>query len=160
MISIGAISKDPFKKFIEQKFKKTGMVINKNALDTLLDITDGHPYYTQLLCRELYFYALTQNKQPIDKKCVKIAFQEAVLIEDLYFSKIWEEISGNSAQLSVLKATVEGKESLYNKEMQKQVNVARTLNQLTNRGMIKKNLKGQYQFVDPLFAEFLKNKLG
>ena len=72
-------------------------------MDYLLDITGGHPYYTQLLCRELYFYAISHNTI-INNEAVEIALQEAILAEEIYFSKIWEEIANNSAQINILNA--------------------------------------------------------
>lgn len=158
LYEVNAVGKESFKIFIRGKFNEVNLQIEDTALDALLDLTKGHPYYTQLLCRELYFYALSQKK-PIDGKAVEIATGEAVRIEDLYFSKLWEEVSKNSAQLMVLQAMVENKGSLYNRDMKKKINVTRTLNQLITRGIVKKNGKGQYEFTDPLFIEYIKEKL-
>jgi predicted transcriptional regulator len=90
---------------------------------------------------------------------VKIATAEAIRIEELYFSKLWEDISKNSAQVTVLLAMGENKASLYHSEIKKKINVTRTLNQLITRGIIRKNETGQYEFTDPLFREYIKEKL-
>ena len=134
------------------------MHIEETALDTLLELTKGHPYYTQLLCRELYFYALSQRK-PIDIKAVEIAIGEAIRIEEMYFTTLWEDVSKNSAQVAVLQAMVENKESLFNKDIKIRINVTRTLNQLIKKGILKKNQKGQYEFTDMLFREYIKERL-
>jgi hypothetical protein len=158
LYGIDAIEKESFKKFIRGKFNKVKLPIEESALDALLNLTKGHPYYTQLLSRELYFYALSQKKT-IDIQAVEIATVEAIRIEELYFSKLWEDISKNSAQVTVLLAMVENKASLYRSEIKKKINVTRTLNQLITRGIVRKDEKGQYEFTDPLFREYIKEKL-
>ena len=155
---LGIIERDIFKKFIKRKFSKVDLCPTDEALDLLLDITNGHPYYTQLLCREMYFYSLSQ-KSPLNSEVVKIALNEAMLIEDIYFTKIWEEISKNSSQIRILHDIVIEKYSLYNQTNNKKINVPRTLAQLVNKGIITKRGKGKYHLADPLFAQFLKNKL-
>ncbi len=96
--------------FLKRRFNKAGLIIEEPVLHDLLEITGGHPYYTQLLCRELYFYALSQGES-IDKRAVQYASEEAIRLEDLYFSKLWDEVSKNSAQVSILQALVNNKSS-------------------------------------------------
>lgn len=155
---VSAIDKVSFITFIKSKFKEVNLDIEETALDTLLELTKGHPYYTQLLCRELYFYALSQKKI-IDGKAVEIAIDEVIRVEELYFSTLWEEVSKNSAQVTVLLAIVENKTSLFRKDLKKKVNVTRTLKQLIKRGIVRKNENSQYEFTDPLFKEYIKEKL-
>ncbi|MEA3360397.1 MAG: ATP-binding protein [Thermodesulfobacteriota bacterium] len=155
--AIDTIEKESFKSFIKQKFNKTGLIVEEPILYDLLEITSGHPYYTQLLCRELYFYALSQEKA-IDKGAVQYALEEAIRLEDLYFSKLWDELSKNSSQVSILQALVNNKSSLYHKDIKTKVNVTRTLHQLMKRGILKKSEKGLYEFTDPLFRKFIERK--
>jgi uncharacterized protein len=155
---VDTIEKESFKLFLKQKFNKTGLIIEEPGLYTLLEITRGHPYYTQLLCRELYFYALSQKKPIIKKGAVQYALEEAMRLEDIYFSKLWDELSKNSAQLSILQALLSNKPSLYNKDIKAKINVTRTLYQLIKRGIIKKSEKGLYEFTDPLFSKFVERK--
>ncbi|UCH97658.1 MAG: hypothetical protein JSV88_12635, partial [Candidatus Aminicenantes bacterium] len=99
------------------------------------------------------------QKKPIDIKAVEIATGEAIGIEEMYFSTLWEDVGKNSAQVAVLKALVENKESLFNKDMKIKINVTRTVNQLIKKGILKKNEKGQYEFIDMLFREYIKQRL-
>ncbi len=54
-MELGPIPRQEFKQFIANKFEKTGGRISDEALDAILDLTGGHPYYTQQLCYELWF---------------------------------------------------------------------------------------------------------
>jgi hypothetical protein len=51
-VEINYILKEEFKAFISYKFEATGKNIEKPQIEMILDITDGHPYFTQLLCFE------------------------------------------------------------------------------------------------------------
>ena len=76
----------------------------------------------------------------------------------MYLSKLWEEIASNSAQLKILQIIVEKKASIFNQGKQKDINVYRTLTSLVQKGILSKQGKGDYQFTDPLFAEYVKDK--
>ena len=154
---IGTIEKESFKLFLKRKFRKSGLIVEEPVLHDLLEITCGHPYYTQLLCRELLFYSLSHGKS-MDKRAVGYALEEAMHLEDLYFSKLWEELGKNSAQVNILQVLVKNKSSLYHKDIKAKVNVTRTLKQLIKRGIIEKTEKGLYKFIDPLFREFIERK--
>jgi len=157
LCAIGTIENESFKLFLKRKFRKAGFIVEEPVLHDLLEITGGHPYYTQLLSRELLFYALSQEKS-IDKRAVAYALEEAINLEGLYFSKLWEELGKNSAQINILQALVKNKSSLYHKDIKAKVNVTRTLNQLTKRGILKKSEKGLYEFTDPLFRKVIERK--
>jgi AAA+ ATPase superfamily predicted ATPase len=155
--AVDSIEIESFALFLKRKFNKAGLIVEEPVLRDLLGITSGHPYYTQLLCRELYFYALSQGKS-IDRRAVQYALEEAIRLEDLYFSKLWDELSKNSAQVSILQVLISNKLSLYHKDIKTKVNVTRTVNQLIKRGILKKSEKGLYVFTDPLFRKFIERK--
>jgi len=155
--AIDTIEKESFKLFLKRKFQKAGVIVEEPVLHNLLEITGGHPYHTQLLCRELLFYALNHGKS-IDKQAVGHALEEAMYLEDLYFSKLWEELGKNSAQVNILQVLVNNKSSLYHKDIKAKINVTRTLNQLIKRGILKKSEKRFYEFTDPLFRKFIERK--
>lgn len=48
------IPKDKFATFIVKRLKKTGMRIDVELIEEVLKITDGHPYYTQMLMHEIW----------------------------------------------------------------------------------------------------------
>ncbi|MCK4764386.1 MAG: ATP-binding protein [Candidatus Aminicenantes bacterium] len=158
LCGVAAIEKVSFKAFLKNKFKEVNLDVRETALDAVLELTEGHPYYTQLLCRELYFYALSKGK-PIDSEAVEIAIDEVIRIEELYFSTLWEEVSKNSAQVTVLLAIVENRGSLFHSDLKKKINVTRTLTQLKKRGIVEKNENNRYEFTDPLFKEYIKVRL-
>lgn len=157
LLQIETIEKDIFKSFLNKRFNKVGISIDESALNDLLNITNGHPFYTQLLCRELYFYALSQEKS-ITAKAIDYALEEVIRVEDMYYSKLWDEINKNSAQIYILHALVSKVPALFNKERKAKINVTRTLQQLIKRGIINKNNNRMYTFTDPMFRIFIERK--
>jgi len=157
LLPISYIDNNKLKQFIKNKYKLVNINISDDSLDKIVEITKGHPYYSQLLCREAYFYALDQKVQ-ITPDVIKSAFEETINIEDMYLGKLWEEIASNSAQLKILQLIVEKKENIFNQGKQKDINVYRTLKSLVQKGILNKQGKGDYQFIDPLFAEYVKAK--
>ncbi len=157
LFPVGNIAIEDMSRFIKDRYNMVNIDISDDALDSIFNITKGHPYYTQFLCREVYFYALDKKVQ-ITPDVIQFAFEETINIEELYLSKLWEEIASNSAQLKILQSLIENKGSVFNQNKYKEINIYRTLSSLVQKGILKKADRGNYQFSDPLFAEYVKNK--
>jgi len=54
-MELSNIPKEDFAHFIVRKFKKGGGSIEAKVIEGILELTDGHPYFTQQLCHELWF---------------------------------------------------------------------------------------------------------
>jgi hypothetical protein len=50
---LGMIPKKDFESFIQRKFKQTGKYIAPSVIDSILNFTDGHPYFTQKICQQI-----------------------------------------------------------------------------------------------------------
>ena len=48
------ISRNEFASFIQERFANTGLQITAPVVSEILDVTEDHPYYTQLLCHILW----------------------------------------------------------------------------------------------------------
>lgn len=53
-ISLGFIAEGDYSNFIANHFKKNRKTISKEAIEFILDFTQSHTYYTQLLCNQVY----------------------------------------------------------------------------------------------------------
>ncbi|MBN2542579.1 ATP-binding protein [bacterium] len=151
--NIGNIERNVFKTAIKNKFKKNKTEITNDALDKVLNLTEGHPYYTQLICQLLYF----ENKVsriPIQESHVDGALNKAILNEKGYFDEIWSRMRGIKNALAVLKALVL-KKSPYRLENVDRQSIYYTLTMLINTGFLKRVEKNVYKITDPLFEIYL-----
>ena len=82
MIHIKEINPVIFIKYIRKEFEKIDIDIQKSALNILLGFTKGHPYYTQLICKQLEFELAGTNKNIINDMEIIDA------IDEVYWSKI------------------------------------------------------------------------
>ena len=71
------IPNQEFKGFILNKFERGGGRISDEVVEAILDLTEGHPYYTQQLCHELWFISKkVMGKSPVQEAINKIIMHE------------------------------------------------------------------------------------
>lgn len=109
---LGGIPFEQFEKFILRKFEKTGFKVERAALAKILEITDGHPYYTQQLCHELW----NQNilKKEINSGDIDAALGLVLQMNSGEYVQIWDSLPAQ--QKSVLLAVAAGGEQVYSNE--------------------------------------------
>ncbi|RLF87871.1 hypothetical protein DRN82_07195 [Thermococci archaeon] len=54
---------DEFAKFILKKFEESRLAVEAEVIGETLNITKGHPHYTQMLCQKLWLNAVIQGKK-------------------------------------------------------------------------------------------------
>ena len=88
---LGKIPQEEFETFIAQRFESTRIKIAKENIKLILEITRNHPYYTQMLCWELW------EKASIKKQVLKEDIQETLNTtlthQREYFLTLWDSFS-------------------------------------------------------------------
>ncbi len=153
IIYLGEIAFSDFTPYIRKKFKEEGLFIADNVIKKILERTKGHPYYTQLLCRSIH-YLLKGEKTTIENRDIEMGYEDAIASEKPYLEKLWEELKEALAQLEVLLRIASGEKRLYSNK--NKVNVARSINALSTKGLIRKTGGRAYSITDPFFEEFLR----
>lgn len=152
-ITLNKLPKDEFKEFIRDKFLKTGITIGDTVIERILEITDCHPYYTQMLCHRLWFNAYTSNKE-VKSEDVEKTLGELLLEEEDAYITIWDSLTLN--QRKVLVAIARGESDLYSADflrkyrIKRASNVQNALKGLTNKEIVSKVRSG-YTITDPFF---------
>jgi uncharacterized protein len=155
IIHIGFIEAEIFKKYIRNKLQEYDLAINEDGLDTILDFTKGHPYYTQLFTQQLVLSFL-KNKS-INKKDVVSVKENLLYIEQNYLEKVWEDISSYRENVPVLLALAANR-SVYATIDPKKVNIARSLSRLVQAGILGKTNRSHY-FNDPLLEYWIQKRM-
>lgn len=86
-----------FAAFITSKFKGTGISISSTVVDSVLGLTEGHPYLTQQLCHELWNIC-TERKEATNED-VKKALNIILAQHGDYFTEIWDSIAASQKKL-------------------------------------------------------------
>jgi len=154
IIHLGPVDKDAFRIFINGVFGHNQVQHGESLTDEILTYTGGHPYYTQLLAQQAIFIQSTNKSKPIPFERV---LDEVLSLENDYLEKMWEAISANRQQKTVLLAIAEGTEALYSHLDRNRINVSRTLKQLSGSGLV--ITKPTPTLTDPLFRTWLRKRV-
>jgi len=154
------IPEDEFAKFIQTRFEETGFQIDLEAIREILQTTDDHPYYTQLLCHILW--DRNQQEKIITKESITAALQEVFMREAHAFQGLWDMLTLKARQLLVALAKEEGPQvQLFSSDFLRKHNlgsassVQRAITRLLEEEVLEKT-DGGYQFTDVFFRRWLR----
>lgn len=150
-VTLNKIPKEEFKKFIREKFENSGIRIDEDAISRVLDVTEGHPYYTQMLCHRLWFDAFVSDKR-VDVNDVDRVVDEIIHEETDAYATLWDDLT--LSQRKVLVALSKGETDLYSAEFLQKYGFKRASNvQVAVKGLLKKEIVskvgGSYEISDP-----------
>lgn len=158
IIEIKKITPSIFMNYIRNEFSKIGVAIKAESLETIIGFSRGHPYYTQLICRQLEYFVTLNDKDQIKVNDVIEAIEEAFWTEINYIEKLWEEISASREQRQTLISIARGVDSIYRSLDLNQLNVSRALRNLRTKGIITKEGR-VYCIVDPMLYYFISRDI-
>lgn len=151
---LGPIPKEEFGAFISRKFRESGGEIRGEVVERILDLTGGHPYYTQQLCYEIWFI----SKNADDTALVEEAVRNIITHQEINYLNIWETLPRLQRNLLIGLAREEGV-SIYSAEfidaygLKTQSHVKRAFESLGKKGIIDEG-----RVVDIFFREWLKRR--
>lgn len=153
------ISPDIFEKFVSDKFRKSKMKISTETILKIFQATQNIPYYVQMLCHELWDFAIAGQKE-IKGRDVKIVFNQLVKQYDQNFRLDWDRLIIKKRQVLQTIASRGGRNLLSNyvlsnNELGYPSGVQRTLESLVDEGYIDK-CEDEYFIGDILFGEWIK----
>lgn len=158
IIQINEIQPQIFVKYISKEFDKININISDKALTILMKFTNGHPYYTQLVCQHLEYSVIGAKINNIDRNNMLAAIDDAFWSEINYIEKLWDELSTGREQTQVLLNIAERKQSVYSSLDLNKLNVSRALRKLRSKGIIRK--ENQYNIlVDPMLKYFIRKDI-
>ena len=161
-LPLGKIPRDKFAKFIQKRFRETGFQVDSEAIEEVLQTTEDHPYYTQLLCHILW--ARGREEKTITKEDVSQAVQEVFLREAHAFYDLWEMLPLKARQLLVALAKEESSQvQLYSNDFLRKHNlgpassVQRAIARLLEEEVLER-VDGGYQYTDVFFKRWVREE--
>ena len=150
-IILKRIMKDEYIPFIEQKAKKKWKkAISKNLIESILQLTEKHPYYVNVLCHRLWLL-----KKPPTEKDINAIWYQYTLEEKTNVLNEIELLGGNQAKMLIALAKYGDEVLPMSKEF-----IALTKFSLSSASLAIKSLEkkdylftddgNKYQIIDPL----------
>lgn len=110
---LGKIPPFDFTVYIQRQFAKSNFKIEQKEIKQSLNITECHPYYTQLFCHLLWDRCLEKKK--VASKDIEKVLIDLLREEENAYAALWEDLYG--AQRALLKALASDETlSLYSHE--------------------------------------------
>jgi len=153
------IPRDAFGRFIRERFGKGGIVASDPAIASILDVTEDHPYYTQLLCHILWNRAGEMKSLTSDD--VDRAVEEVFSREAHAFHDQWDGLPLGARQVLAALAKEEGDQlQLYSSDFLQKHNlgsassVQRAVSRLIAEEVLERH-GGEYLFNDVFFKRWI-----
>ena len=156
------IPRNEFSAFIQRRFAGTGVQIAAPVVDEVLDTTEDHPYYTQLLCHILW--NRIREEKIVTREDVSQAVEEIFLREAHAFHDLWDMLPLKARQLLVALAKEEGTQvQLYSNDFLQKYSLgpASSVQRAVSRLLIEEILEkanGGYQFTDVFFKRWIRKE--
>jgi uncharacterized protein len=156
---LGTINAEYWIPFIKAGLGKAGVPFTSEDCLRIATITGGHPYYTQMICSELWERLAHGGPAPVSD-LIADALQ-AVLIKGNYaFIEIWDALSMSERRL--LYGVAETRDTaLFSTEFLRKYqlgaasSVQRMVERLIQKGIIDRSETG-YRIIDPVFAHWIR----
>lgn len=141
---------------------------NEEAVDTVIRVSGGYPYFIQFICREVYdiwLQRLPSGKDmslPVAEICRKL--------DTDFFAGRWSRITDRQRELMFVIASLPNCETEFTvQEIVEQSrssggkpfsasNVSQMLSALAEAGLVFRNRHGKYSFAVPLLGEFIQRQ--
>jgi len=88
VINLDKIPEKEFRRFLKDKFEKTGFEMEGGVVDKILELTENYPYNAQFLCYELWDMKFDDRKIAISD--IETGLDNILNEETPFFANIWE----------------------------------------------------------------------
>jgi len=157
---LSKINAQEFSIYIHSCFKKTGIKIDDIDINTILEATKLHPYYTQELCHFIWEHA--RDAKIVNSQIVKKAINEILLSETAHYSYLWDELTAKQRGFLIALANhpsenVYSKDYIQNNQLGTASTIQRLIKLLYDKQIIEKE-NGSIIFEDVFFDKWVREK--
>lgn len=161
MFYLSKLPKRDLISFILKRFMEGSYNINANTAEEICNITKNHPYYTQMLCHEIW--EICSDNKEVEERDLNIASDRIVKNQSELYLRIWDNLSIYQKELLIALIN-SGGESIFSEAYREKNRLpgASTVNKcisvLIEKGIVKKN-KDIYEVSDMFLAKWLKSNI-
>ena len=152
------IDPDDWLSYIEEKLSERKLTITDADVDRILDATGGHPQDTMQVCAALYYLMRDAGLRVVSAEAIGVAIEQSLRELERPFALHWADL-GKGKYLQQVAKRVAHSAVLYASDGAGSVpraEVLRALAALQARGLVTHLARGRYEFVEPLFGEYVR----
>jgi AAA+ ATPase superfamily predicted ATPase len=152
------IDPDDWLSYIEEKLSVRKLAITEADVDRMLDATGGHPQDTMQVCAALYYLMRDAGLRVVTAEAIGVAIEQSLRELERPFALHWADLGKGKYLQQVAKRIAHGA-VLYASDGAGAVpraEVLRALAALQARGLVTHLSRGRYEFVEPLFGEYIR----
>lgn len=150
------IAPDDWLEYLRGKFGERKIAIDETSVDRILDATGGHPQDTMQVCAALYYLMRDAGARTVSGEHVAIAYEQALRELERPFALHWTELGGQKYLQLVAKRIAHGAVLYASESGIPRPEVLRALESLRARGLVTRIGRGRYEFVEPMFGEYVR----
>jgi AAA+ ATPase superfamily predicted ATPase len=152
------IDPDDWLSYIEEKLSERKLTVTDADVDRILDATGGHPQDTMQVCAALYYLMRDAGLRVVSADAIGVAIEQSLRELERPFALHWADLGKGKYLQQVAKRIAHGA-VLYASDGAGTVpraEVLRALAALQARGLVTHLSRGRYEFVEPLFGEYVR----
>jgi AAA+ ATPase superfamily predicted ATPase len=152
------IDPDDWLSYIEEKLSERKLTITDAEVDRILDATGGHPQDTMQVCAALYYLMRDAGLRVVTAEAISVAIEQSLRELERPFALHWADLGKGKYLQQVAKRIAHGA-VLYASDGAGAVpraEVLRALAALQARGLVTHLSRGRYEFIEPLFGEYIR----
>lgn len=159
---LGKIPMAAISEFIKKRFRGAGVEIGDPTVNSILEVSECHPYYTQYLCHILYDIKGGATVREVD---ISRALELLLHRETPAYMNTWDLLTIRQKQTLMALADTGPGEMPYRQEMLRRFGMSqpavmlRALNSLMEKDLVDK-ADGRYETVDLFFKRWIRTYLG
>jgi hypothetical protein len=111
---LGSISEEDWQPFIKERFSRTQKKISSKLIHTIIELTQGHPFYTQYLCN--VSWELCKSRGEVNEAIIRQALQTVLEKERYTYIVLWESLTLNQQRFLRALAIEENKAKPFSAE--------------------------------------------
>ena len=150
------IAPDDWLEYLRDKFAQRKIAIDDASVDRILDATGGHPQDTMQLCAALYYLMRDAGQRTVTADHVAVAYEQALRELERPFALHWTELATGKYLQAVAKRIAHGAVLYAGESGIPRPEVLRALESLRMRGLVSRVGRGRYEFVEPMFGEYVR----
>ncbi len=149
-------SKEKMVEFIISKFEATGIKIDGEIATKIVEITDNIPYYTQLLCHEIWNIIQIAKRKEVRVEDIDTGLEKIINNNKPYYEDLLSNLP--TSQRKALRILLFEK-TIYSNEVLQRYRIGQSTLQKAISGLVEKRIiwkqNNRYKFLDPIFKRYL-----